>query len=197
MVFLVILGGTSLAMLWQLGSSILKLQRCLTGTSVEYMDANPNLNISISVCVRCNSWPVITPTENYFMAYKREHEDEPWIYDKDVSDVYTWQAKSKVVYTCRSINFKEREVKIFHKSGENSDDVIFLHSPGMVTTNTPLKLMQTDFAKSNILLLKSKQIQVIEEENSCSNSIEFDSCRDEFIAEEFNNTFGCIYPFLK
>ena len=49
-IFLFIIIGISAAILYQFTVSIQKLQSNLTGTKVEYMETDPNLNISISIC---------------------------------------------------------------------------------------------------------------------------------------------------
>ena len=197
--FLFFVIGLSAAILYQLILSTQKLQNNLTGSKVEYMETDPNLNISISLCNSKLSWPIdnITELHRFDSIFQKGKEDTEWTeYHDTGSEMYIWEEKEYFVYLCKTMSFTADEVKIVHL-GRYRDDAIFLHDHSFLTGGTSLKLAGHVLNDNNILLLKAKQIQRIEEENVCSSSIEFDSCRDDFIREEFNKTFGCIYFNMK
>ena len=193
-IFLCFVIGMSAAILYQLTLSTQKLQSNLIGTNVEYMETDPNLNISISICNYKNTWPIhnITELEDFDSIFHRSKLDTDWIEDKDtMSSIFIWMDEQDVIYSCKTIKFTEEEIKIVHSL--YSYDAIFLHDPSFITGGTSLKLTGPGLNQNRILLLNAKQIQSIEEDNICSNSIEHDSCRDDYIAQEFNTTFGCIF----
>ena len=197
--FLFIVIGLSAAILYQLILSTQKLQNNLTGSKVEYMETDPNLNISISLCNSKLSWPLdnITELHRFDSIFQKGKDDTEWTeYHDTVSEMFIWEEKEYFVYLCKTMSFTADEVKIVHL-GRYRDDAIFLHDHSFLTGGTSLKLARHVFNDNNILLLNAKQIERIEEENVCSSSIEFDSCRDDFIREEFNKTFGCIYFNMK
>ena len=197
-IFICIVIGISAAMLYQLTLSIQKLQRNLTGTKVEYIKTDPNLNISISICNFYLYWPQknITELVDIDSISQRVKANTEWIEYKDtMSDMFMWKEDNNTVYLCKTKNFTGEEVKIVHSL--YNDDAIFLHDPSFITGETSLKIARQELDKNKILLLNAKQIQRIEEEHVCSDLIEYDSCRDDYLAQEFNNTFGHIYFNMK
>ena len=76
-------------------------------------------------------------------------------------------------------------------------DAIFVHDSNFITGGTSLQLTGNMLNGNKILHLKAQEFQSIEEENVCSDYIQFDSCRDDYIADEFNTTHGCIYFNMK
>ena len=193
-IFLCIVIGIFAAILYQL---TLKLQSNLTGTKVEYMETDPNLNISISICNLMLSWPEdnITVLKRFDAIFQKGQANTEWIdYTDILQEMVIWE-DSPFVYQCKTMNFTEEEVKIVHKF--NHWNAVFLHDPSFITGDTSLKISGDGLDKNKILLLNAKQIQSIEEDNFCSNSVDYDSCRDDYIAQEFNTTFGCIYVNMK
>ena len=197
-IFLCIVIGISAAILYQLTLSTQKLQNNLTGTKVEYMETDPNLNISISICNFMWYWPEDNITElRYFDSiYQRGKGDTDWIdYTATMSEMFTWKKTYQAVYLCKTIQFTEEEVKIVHSL--SGGDAVILHDPGLITGGTSLKITGQELKENKILLLNAKQIQSIEEENVCSNWIKYDSCCEDYVLQEFNKTFGCIYFNMK
>ena len=200
-IFLFIIIGISAAILYQFTLSTQKLQSNLTGTKVEYIETDPNLNISISICNKKSSWPMenITELENVDSIFQRSKGNTEWIEYKDsVTEMFTWSIDQEDVYSCKTMKFTGEEIKIVHFLYQH--DAIFLHDPGFISGGTSLKLTGPGLYQNRILLLNAKQIQRIEEDNVCSNSINYDSCRDDnifIITQEFNKTFGCIMSYLK
>ena len=195
-VFLII--GISSAMLCQLIFSTIKLQNKPTGSTIEYKKADHNLNISI-----CNpyDWPIFDKIQldrSGSISYKDTHSTQ-WIQyqDNDISDVFIWQEDKESYYMCKSTIFKGEEIKINHRLNPDYGDAIFVHDNNFITGGTSLQLFGNMLTGNNILHLKAQEFQSIEEENVCSNSIKFDSCRDDYIADEFNKTHGCIYFNMK
>jgi len=80
-IFLCFVIGMSAAILYQLTLSTQKLQSNLIGTNVEYMETDPNLNISISICNYKNTWPIhnITELEDFDSIFHRSKLDTDWI----------------------------------------------------------------------------------------------------------------------
>ena len=200
-IFLFIIIGISAAILYQFTLSTQKLQSNLTGTKVEYMETDPNLNISISICNNKGFWPMenITELKNVDSIFQRSKENTEWIEYKDtVTEMYTWSKDQDYVYSCKTMKFTGEELKIIHILYPN--DAIFLHDPGFISGETSLKLTGPGLYQNRILLLNTKQIHRIEEDNVCSNFINYDSCRDDninIITHEFNKTFGCITSHFK
>ena len=196
-IFLFIIIGISAAILYQFTLSTQKLQSNLTGTTVEYIETDPNLNISISMCNYMWSWPMdnITVLKRFDAIFQKGQANTEWIEYTDILlEMVIWE-DSSYVYQCKTMNFTEEEVKIVHKC--NKLDAVFLHDPSFITGDTSLKISGEGLNKNKILLLNAKQIQSIEEDNFCSNSVDYYSCRDDYIAQEFNTTFGCIYFNMK
>ena len=197
-IFLCIVIGIFAAILYQLTLSTQKLQSNLTGTKVEYMETDPNLNISISICYAGPDWPMdgnITELKRLYSIFQKGQANTEWIdYTDILQEMVVWE-DSSIVYVCKTMNFTEEEVKIVHKF--NHLVAVFLHDPSFITGDTSLKLSGDGLDKNKILLLNAKQIQSIEEDNFCLNSVDYDSCRDDYIAQEFNTTFGCIYVNMK
>ena len=196
-VFLII--GISSAMLYQLIFSTIKLQNKPTGSTIEYKKSDHNLNISISICNFLNDWPMSVTTQidrSVSISYRDKHTTQ-WIQyqDNDISDVFTWQEDIESYYMCKSTIFKGEEIKIRHKLYEG--DAIFVHNNDFITGGSSLQLTRNMLTGNKILYLKAQEFQSIEEENVCSNSMDFDSCRDEYINDEFNKTHGCIYFNMK
>ena len=191
-VFLII--GISSAMLYQLIFSTIKLQNKPTGSTIEYKKSDHNLNISISICNSLLGWPNSDTTELYSsgsMFYRDKHSSQWKQYqDNDISDVFTWQEDISY-YMCKSTIFKGEEIKISHRL--NTNDAIFVHDNNFITGGSSLQLTRNMLDGNKILHLKAQEFQSIEEENVCSNSMDFDSCRDDYLADEFNKTHGCIY----
>ena len=198
-IFLCIVIGISAAILYQLTLSMQKLQSNLTGSKVEYMEADPNLNISISLCNPRVSWPInnITTIRRFGSIFQRGKADTKWIdYTDTMSKMFMWEEPLSYVYVCKTLEFTGEEIKIDHSF--LYQDAIFIHDPSFITGDTSLKLTGLGLQNENkIFLLNAKQIQSIEEDNVCSNKIEYDSCRDDYISQEFNNTVGCIYYNMK
>ena len=200
-IFLFIIIGISAAILYQFTVSIQKLQSNLTGTKVEYMETDPNLNISISICNNKGYWPVdnITELENVDSIFQRNKGNAEWIEYKDnVTEMFTWSKDQDYIYSCKTMKFTGEEIKIVHILFPY--DAIFLHDPGFISGGTSLKLTGPGLYQNRILLLSAKQIHKIEEDNVCSNLINYDSCRDDniyIITHKFNKTFGCITSHLK
>ena len=197
-IFLCIVIGISAALLYQLTLSTQKLQSSMTGTKVEYMETDPNLNISISICSSESAWPYenITELNRFDSIFQRGNADTEWTdYTDTMSEMFLWKGGKRDVFLCKTLNFTEEEVKIVHSF--RVYHVVFLHDPSFITSGTSLKLTGPRMQGNKIFLLNAKKIQSIEEENVCSNWIEFDSCRDDYIAQEFNNTFGCIFFNMK
>ena len=197
-IFLCIVIGLSAAILYQLTLSTQKLQSSLTGTKIEYMKTDPNLNISISICNTQIHWPMenISELQNFDSIFQRSKEDTEWIEYKDaLSKMFIWEEERFLVYLCKTMPFTGEELKIVHSL--YSEEAIFLHDPGFITGETSLKLTGEKLQKSSTLLLNAKQIQNIEEDNVCLNLIDYDSCRDDYISQEFNNTHGCILFNIK
>ena len=197
-IFLCIVIGIFAAILYQLTLSTQKLQSNLTGTKVEYIETDPNLNISISICYAGPDWPMdgnITELKRLYSIFQKGNGDTEWIEFKAMSEMFLWEEKQSFVYRCKTLNFTKENVKIVHRF--NFMDTVFLHDPSFITGDTSLKLVGDGLNKNKILLLNAKQIQSIEEDNFCSNTVDYDSCRDHYIAQEFNTTFGCIYFNMK
>ena len=200
-IFLFIIIGISAAILYQFTLSIQKLQSNLTGTKVEYMETDPNLNISISICNSKDYWPMdnIIELENVDSIFQRSKENSEWIEYKDtVTEMFTWSKDQNYIYSCKTMKFTGEEIKIIHIL--YPFDAIFLHDPGFISGGTSLKLTGPGLYQNRILLLNAKQIHMIEEANVCSNLINYDSCRDDninIITHEFNKTFGCITSIFK
>ena len=193
-IFLCIVIGIFAAILYQLTLSTQKLQSNLTGTKVEYMETDPNLNISISMCNSMWSWPMdnITELKRFEAIFQKGKANTEWIEYTDILlEMVIWE-DSSYVYQCKTMNFTEEEVKIVHTC--NDWDAVFLHDPSFLTGYTSLKISGEGLNKNKILLLNAKQIQSMEEDNFCLNSVDYDSCRDDYIAQEFNTTFGCRFP---
>ena len=197
-IFLCIVIGMSAALLYQLTLSTQKLQSNLTGTKVEYMETDPNLNISISICNFMWKWPVdnITELKDFDSIFQRTKGDTEWIdYTATMSDIFIWKKEDSVGYLCKSIKFTEEEVKIGHSL--SGGEAVILHDPGFISGGTSLMITGQELNANNILLLNAKQILNIEEENVCSNWIVYDLCREDYVLQEFNKTFGCIYFNMK
>ena len=196
--FLCIVIGIFAAILYQLTLSTQKLQSNLTGTKEEYMETDPNLNISISICNFLWYWPSYNIEElaNFDSIFQRGEGDTEWIdYTASLSEMFTWKKEHANIYLCKTIQFTEEEVKIVHSL--SGGDALILHDPGLITGGTSLKITGQELNENKILLLNAKQIQSIEEENVCSNWIEYDSCCEDYVLQEFNKTFGCIYFNMK
>ena len=201
MIYVFLIIGISSAMLYQLIFSTTKLQNKPTGSTIEYKKSDHNLNISISICNFLYNWPKSVTTKLYSSGsifYKDKHSTQ-WIQyqDNEISDVFTWQEDIQSCYLCKSTIFKGEEIKINHRLSPNYYDVIFVHDNNFITGGRSLKLTGNMLDENKILLLKAQEFQSIEEENVCSNSIKFDSCRDDYLADEFNKTHGCIYFNMK
>ena len=197
-IFLSSVIGLSAAMLYQLTLSTQKLQDNLTGTKVEYMETDPHLNISLSICNYKSAWPLENITELYRFdsIFQRGNADTEWTdYTDTLSEMFLWKEGKRDVFLCKTLNFTGEEVRIVHSF--RFYQAVFLHDPSFITGGTSFKLPGHGLQGNKILLLNAKQIQSIEEENVCSNLIEFDSCRDDYIAREFNSTFGCIFFNMK
>ena len=198
-VFLIV--GISSAMLYQLIFSSTKLQNKPTGSSIEYKKSDHNLNISISICNLLHNWPksVTTELDRSGSIFYRDTHTNQWIQyqDNEISDVFTWQKDIRKYYMCKSTIFKGEEIKIRHNLSPYIGDVIFVHDNNFITGGTSLQLTRHMLTGNTILRLKAQVFQSIEEENVCSNSIKFDSCRDEYINDEFNKTHGCILINMK
>ena len=200
-IYVYLLIGISSAMLYQLIFSTIKLQNNLTGSTIEYKKSEHNLNISISICNSLKRWPTSVTTEldrSGSISYKDKHTNQ-WLryQDTDISDVFTWQEDIQSYYTCKSTSFKGEELKIIHNLDPHLGDAIFVHDNNFITGGTSLQLKRTMLTENKILLLKAQAFQSIEEENVCSNSIDFGSCRDDYIAYEFNKTHGCLFINMK
>ena len=198
-VYLII--GISSAMLYQLIFSTIKLQDNLTGSTIEYKKSEHNLNISISICNSLIKWPKSFTSEldrSGSISYKDKQTNQWLLYQNtDISDVFTWQEDIQSYYMCKSTSFKGEELKIIHNLDPHLGDAIFVHDNNFITGGTSLQLSGNMLTGNKILLLKAQKFQSIEEENVCSNSIEFDSCRDGYIADEFNKTHGCLFINMK
>ena len=197
-IFLCIVIGIFAAILYQLTLSTQKLQSNLTGTKVEYMETDPNLNISISICNYFWYWPRknITELDEFDSIFQRGKADTDWIECKDtMSEMFRWKKEQHTVYLCKTTNFTGEEVKIVHSL--LPEDAIFFHDPSFITGGTSFKIAGEKLDENKILLLNAKKIKNIEEEHVCSNLIEYDSCRDDYLAQEFNKTFGCIDFHMK
>ena len=196
-VFLII--GISSAMLYQLTFSSTKLQNKPTGSTIEYKKSDHNLNISISICNLLYNWPnsVTTELDRSGSIFYRDTHSTQWIQyqDNDISDVFIWQKDIHKYYMCKSTIFKGEEIKISHRL--NTNDAIFVHDNNFITGGSSLQLTRNMLDGNKILHLKAQEFQSIEEENFCSNSIKFDSCRDDYLSDEFNKTHGCIYFNMK
>ena len=184
--FLLILIGTSVAMVYQLIVSVKKMQNNLKGTNVEYKNTDPNLNISLSICKNNQRWPdeEITKLSGVFSIFQRESEDAQWVENQEInmSPLFMWEEnRNYFTYICKTIKFIGEEVKIYHSFKSNPDHAIFFHDPGSLTSGNSLKLMGNIFADNNILLLNIQQIQNIEEANVCSNTIDYDTCRNDLV----------------
>ena len=188
-------------MLYQLINSIMRVRSNPKGTNVEYKNSYPNLNISLTICNNRIIWPVnvITNLSNIHSISQRENENGKWVEYQDInmSDIFVWHEKLNFNYICKTIDFVGAEVKIVHNFHFYANNVIFLHDPNFLTNGNSLKLFGSIFDNNNFLLLNVQQIQNIEEENVCSSSVDFDGCRNNYIIEEFNNTFGCIHSNMK
>ena len=198
-IFLCIVIGIFAALLYQLTLSTQKLQSNLTGTKVEFMETDPNLNISISICNILTSWPMdnITVVKRFDAIFQKGKgkANAEWIEYTDIlQEMVIWE-DSSIIYQCKTMSFTEEEIKMIHKCSKF--DAVFLHDPSFLTGYTSLKLPGETLNKNKILLMNAKQIHSIEEDNFCMNSVSYDSCRDEYIAQEFNTTFGCIYFNMK
>ena len=199
MIYVFLIIGISSAMLYQLIFSSTKLQNKPTGSTIEYKKSDHNLNISISICNLLHNWPksVTTELDRSGSIFYRDTRTNQWIQyeDNEISDVFTWQKDIRKYYMCKSTIFKGEEIKIRHKLYE--DEAIFVHDNNFITGGTSLQLTGKLLTGNKILRLKAQEFQSIEEENVCSNSIKFDSCRDDYINDEFNKTHGCIYFNMK
>ena len=93
-IFLSIVIGQSAAMLYQLTLSTQKLQDNLTGTKVEYMETDPHLNISLSICNYKSAWPLENITELYRFdsIFQRGNADTEWTdYTDTLSEMFLWK----------------------------------------------------------------------------------------------------------
>ena len=99
-IFLFIIIGISAAILYQFTLSTQKLQSNLTGTKVEYMKTDPNLNISISICNNHKGdWPreKIAELEDVDSIFQRSKGNTEWIEYKDGTEMFTW-VQIKIIF---------------------------------------------------------------------------------------------------
>ena len=165
MIFLCIVIGIFSALLYQLTLSTQKLQSNLTGTKVEYMETDPNLNISISICNILTSWPMdnITVVKRFDAIFQKGKANAEWIEYTDIlQEMVIWE-DSSIIYQCKTMSFTEEEIKMVHKC--NKFDAVFLHDPSFLTGYTSLKLSGEGLNKNKILLMNAKQIHSTEEDN--------------------------------
>ena len=80
-----------------------------------------------------------------------------------------------------------------HKFNEFLSTSVYVHESGLLTAGNSIKLDGNILYNNNILLLDVQQIQKIEDANVCTNSNEYDVCREDLISEEFNSSQGCLY----
>lgn len=197
--FMLLLLGISTAAIGLTVVSVMRWRESPTGTSVEYRTVESDLNISITFCEKLFMTLDNTSTKltNLFYIYSKKTESSWDVYHDEKthnqSDLFFWIRDNAYKLKCRTVRFPGEEVKIVHRMAYNTyTDTIFLHDSGYLNGINALHVSNNLFANNNFLLLDLKQIEMIEEENNCMNTIEFDRCRDDFINQEMNATIGCV-----
>jgi len=198
---MLLLIGISTAAIGLTVVSVIRWQESPTGTSVEYRAVEYDLNISITFCEKLfmtldNKSSKLTNL--YYIYSKKTELTSSWdVYHDEKrhnqSDLFFWIRDIAYKLKCRTVRFPGEQVKIVHKMAYNTyTDTIFLHDSGYLNGINSLHVSNNLFANNNSVLLDLKQIEMIEEENNCMNTIEFDRCRDDFINQEMNATIGCV-----
>ena len=195
-VLLLTVTGVSIAMTAQLVSSVQKLQMLPTGSKVEYLKAETNMNLSFSICLDGTSFP--NREYNYTEipldgVFRRALKDTPWIkYEENEIKTFIWSDKADEIHFCLTVKFDEEEIKMTHRFTEYHLRSIYVHDTGLLTAGNSIKLDGNLLNENNIIILEAKQIHKMEEENVCTNSDEFDLCREDYISEQLNASKGCL-----
>ena len=194
-VFFFLLIGIIIAMAYQIIFSILKIQRFPTGSSLDTQRAETNLNLSLSICLDLNQFSNIRfkGLKSLTGVFRRENEDAPWVKSQENEPrIFIWTI-DKEVHHCLVFEFPTVEVKLTHKFNEFLSTSVYVHESGLLTAGNSIKLDGNILYNNNILMLDVQQIQKIEDANVCTNSNEYDVCREDLISEEFNSSQGCLY----
>jgi len=186
-VLLLTVAGISIAMTVQLVSSVKKLEMYPTGSKVEYLKAETDMSLSLSIC---QDRSVFLKEEfNKFKiplkgVFRREEENAPWIkYEDNEMKMFNWSDKANVTQFCLTFKFYEDEIKMTHSFTEYHSSSIYVHDTGLLTAGNFIKLDGNLLNDNNIIILEAKQIHKMEEENVCTNSDEFDLCREDYISD--------------
>ena len=188
-------------MVTQIIYSGLKWKSAPTGISIEYKKGESDLNISLTFCEqgsnRLNNASLTLL--NLISVYTRKRELAPWTKYHDEknhneSNTFIWLG-FLMKCDCRTIIFKGNDAKILHsinvdKTGPGM--TVLVHDSGNLNSQGSLAIPEHYYMNNNILNLEAEQTQVIETNDLCTSTIDFDTCKDDYLNKELNKTFGCV-----
>ena len=174
-----------------------------TGSEIELQPFNENIHgVSVSVCKIFESLDLYSDTipalvsieyQNSKNVTGNQHEENviksspsfSWVNDKS--------------YLCKTFPLKGKQVKIVHTAyGTNDKNMyIYVHKTGFLGSGLEIKINKDWFSEDNILLLEISELHLIPEEAKCSDEVNLEECREEYISAAVNNITGCVLKFMR
>ena len=204
MLYLIVYLGLCIIMICQLFVSINNLASHPVGTNTKFIKWEPDLNVSVTVCLLRPNYPDVSSflklKSKVHAVHTRKDAMSNWelSYENrtaNASDFFIWSI-SEDIFLCINLPVTGKEVKITHNIGYRYFS-IFIHGSGHLSTGQFLKLNNKLFEDNSTVLVSMKQVKMLEDKDTCSNTVDFDQCKADLISQEFNAKYNYLPPFMR
>lgn len=207
MLYLIVVIGLCIIMICQLYVSVSNLASHPVGTNTKFIKWEPDLNVSVTVCNFKHKLPDSPDYSNYLKSkvhavHTRKDEMSNWEskYENrtaNASDFIIWSF-SEEIFLCINLPVTGKEVKITHNIEiEYRTISILIHGSGHLSTGQFLKLDNKLFEDNSTVLVSMKQVKMLEDKDTCSNTTDFDHCKADLISQEFIAKYNYLPPFMR